>query len=407
MPSTRRRPRWSDVEPFLHPRPWSRDPVQRRLARCVCVEDLAREARRVVPRAVLDYIETGAEAERTLHRNRATYDRLELRPHMFEAVGHPDLTTTILGREVAAPIVLAPTGYSRLAHHTGEVAAARAAAAAGLPYTLSTYATTSIPDLAAAAPTARRWFQLYLMKERAVSLEHVRLAAEHGYDTLVLTVDTALSGAKWQDRRNGFAIPPALTVRTLADLARHPRWAGNILTTEPLRFATFPPGSRYARWGVSNELREQAIRPSDIAWVREHWDGPIVVKGLLSAADAVTAVNAGAAAVVLSNHGGRQLDRAPVPLELLPDVVEAVGSRAEVYVDSGIRTGSDVAAAVALGARAVLVGRAYLYGLMAGGQQGVEAALGFLTAELAHTMSLLGAPTVDDLRPELVRLRGA
>ena len=222
----------------------------------------------------------------------------------------------------------------------------------------------------------------------------------------MLTVDTALSGAKWQDRRNGFSIPPALTLRTFADMARRPRWVGDILTTEPLRFATFPEDSHYARWGMSNTLREQALRPADITWLKDQWPGPVVVKGVLSVADAVAAVDAGADAVVLSNHGGRQLDRAPVPLELLPHVVAAVGDRAEVMVDSGIRTGSDVAAAVALGASAVMVGRAYLYGLMVGGRRGVDTALGFLVDELAHTMSLLGAATVADLHPGHVALGG-
>lgn len=405
MSTVRRAPRWADVAPFLVTRPWSRDPVVRRLARCVCVDDLAREARRRVPRAVMDYIETGAETERTMRRNRAAYDALELRPSAFETVGDPDTSTTILGRPASAPIVLAPTGYTRLAHHSGECAVAASAADAGLPYTLSTYATTSIPDVAAAAPGGRNWFQLYLMKDRDVSREHLREARESGYEAAMVTVDTALSGAKWQDRRNGFSIPPALTLRTFADLARRPRWVGDILTTEPLRFATFPEGSHYARWGMSNALREQALRPADITWLKEQWQGPVVVKGVLSVADAVAAVDAGADAVVLSNHGGRQLDRAPVPLELLPRVLDAVGHRAEVMLDSGIRTGSDVAAAVALGASAVLVGRAYLYGLMVGGRRGVDTALGFLTDELAHTMALLGAATVADLHPGHVALR--
>lgn len=405
MSTTRQFPRWADVAPFLVTRPWSLDPVVRRLARCVCIDDLARAARRQVPRAVMDYIETGAETERSMRRNRAAYDALDLRPASFRTVGEPDISTTILGRAASAPIVLAPTGYTRLAHHAGESAVAAAAEAAGLPYTLSTYATTSIADVATAAPGGRNWFQFYLMKDRDVSLEHLRQARAAGYEAAMIAVDTALSGAKWQDRRNGFSIPPALTVRTFADMATRPRWVGNILTTEPLRFATFPEGSHYARWGMSNSLREQAIRPTDISWLKERWQGPVVVKGVLSVADARAAVDAGADAVVLSNHGGRQLDRAPVPLELLPHVVDALGDRAEVMIDSGIRAGSDIAAAIALGARAVLVGRAYLYGLMVGGQRGVDTALGFLTDELAHTMALLGAATVADLHPDHVALR--
>ncbi len=400
-------PRWRDVQPFLRTRPWQTDPTLRRLARCLSVDDLERLARKRVPAAVFDYVQGGSEGEVALARNRAAYDGVELRPTAFGQVAEPDLTTTILGRPAAAPIVLAPTGYTRLSHHTGESAAAAAAASAGLPYTLSTYATTSITDTARAAPEGRNWFQFYVMKDRSVTLAHLAEARACGYETAVITIDTTVSGLKRKDVANGFAIPPQLTARTLAGLARHPGWVANILTTEPLRFATFPEGSPYGRWGMSNSVREQALRPADVTWLKERWQGPVVVKGVQSIGDAVAAVDAGADAVVLSNHGGRQLDRAPVPLELLPEVVAAIGERAEVYVDSGVRSGTDVVAAVALGATAVLVGRAYLYGLMVGGQRGVDAALGILTSEMVRTMSLLGAASVADLRPGHVRLRTA
>jgi L-lactate dehydrogenase (cytochrome) len=371
----------------------------------VALEDLERAARRRVPPAVWDYVQCGSDGELALARNRAAYDRVELRPTAWSQLAAPDLSTTILGRPVSAPVVLAPTGYSRLSHHTGERAVAAAAAAAGLPFTLSTYATTSIRDLAAGAPEGTHWFQLYLMKDRAVSLAQVAEAREHGYQALMLTIDTTVTGLKRKDLRNGFAIPPQLTPRTLGGLARHPGWLGNILTTEPLRFATFPEGSPYARWGMSNQLREQQLRPSDVTWLKEQWAGPVVVKGILTVHDAVTAVDAGADAIVLSNHGGRQLDRAPVPLELLPDVAAAVNDRAEVYVDSGIRSGGDVVAALGLGASAVLVGRAYLYGLMAGGQAGVERSLTLITEEMSRAMGMLGTASVTDIGPEHVRLR--
>lgn len=245
------------------------------------------------------------------------------------------------------------------------------------------------------------------MKDRGVSIEHLAQARACGYEAVVLTIDTTVSGLKRKDLRNGFAIPPKLTARTMAGLAQHPGWLADILTTEPLRFATFPEGSRYTRWGASNELREQAIRPADIDWLTARWHGPVVVKGVLSVADACAAVDAGASAVVVSNHGGRQFDRAPVPLELLPDVVAAIGDRAEVYLDSGIRSGGDIAAALGLGARGVLIGRAYLYGLMVGGQRGVDAALSILTAELRRAMCMLGTPRIDAIGPEHVRLRTA
>jgi L-lactate dehydrogenase (cytochrome) len=401
----RRVPRWRDVAPFLARRGAATDPTARRLARCLSIDDLERLGRRRVPPAVWDYVHDGSEAEVSLRRNRDVFERVELRPTAFGQVGSPTTGTVILGRPAAAPIVLAPTGYTRLSHHTGESAAAAAAAAAGLPYTLSTYATTSIADTARAAPEGRNWFQVYLMKDRAVSLEHLRSARVAGYEAVMLTIDTTVSGYKRRDVQNGFNIPPTLSARTLAGLARHPGWVANILTTEPLRFATFPEGSPYGRWGVSNTVREQMLRPADIGWLKEQWQGPVVVKGVLSVGDAVAAVDAGADAIVLSNHGGRQLDRAPVPLELLPDVVRAVGDRAEVYVDSGVRSGGDVLAAVALGARAVLIGRPYLYGLMAGGQRGVDTALHILVSELVRAMSLVGVAGIGEIRSEHVRLR--
>nr|WP_227464031.1 alpha-hydroxy acid oxidase [Nocardioides lijunqiniae] len=371
------------------------------------VDDLERLARRRVPGAVWDYVHGGSDGELAMSRNRQAFDRVELRPTVFGQVAEPDVSTTILGRPAAAPIVLAPTGYTRLSHHAGERAVAAAAAEAGLPYTLSTYATTSITDTAQAAPGGRHWFQLYLMKDRAVSRAHLDEAREQGYEALMLTVDTAVTGMKRMDKRNGFAIPPQLTARTLAGLARHPGWVAHILSTEPLRFATFPEGSTYGRWGMSNQLREQAIRPHDITALKEQWGGPVVVKGVLSVGDAQQVVAAGADAVVLSNHGGRQLDRAPVPLELLPQVVDAVGDRAEVYVDSGVRSGGDVVAALGLGARGVLIGRPYLYGLMVGGQAGVSATLDLLVDELQRAMCLLGTPDVGSIGREHVRLRPA
>ena len=407
VPSRRQAPRWRDVEPFLRTRPLQRDAVRRRLSRCLSLDDVERLARRRVPGAVWDYVEGGSDGELALARNRGAFERLELRPTAFAQVAEPSTATTILGRPAAAPLVLAPTGYTRLSHHTGERAVAGAAQVAGVPYTLSTYATTSITDVAAAAPEGRNWFQFYLMKDREVSLTHLREARQRGFEAAMLTIDTTVTGMKRKDLRNGFAIPPQLTVRTLAGMATHPRWVGDILSTEPLRFATFPEGSEYARWGMSNQLREQALRPADISWLKEQWDGPVVVKGVLSVGDAVMAVDAGADAVVLSNHGGRQLDRAPVPLELLPDVVEAVGARAEVYVDSGVRSGGDVVGAIGLGATGVLLGRAYLYGLMVGGERGVTHVLDLITAEMRRAMSMLGTPTVADISPAHVRLRDA
>ena len=239
-----------------------------------------------MPPAVWDYVAGGSDGEVALRRNREAFERVELRPTAFGQVADPDFSTSILGRPAAVPMVLAPTGYTRLSHHAGERAVAAAAADHGVPYTLSTYATTSIDDLASAAPGGRNWFQLYLMKDRAVSLDHLAAASERGFEAAVLTIDTTVTGLKRKDLRNGFAIPPRLTPRTFAGMARHPGWVANILTTEPLRFATFPEGSDHARWGMSNQLREQAVRPADIVWIKEHWPVPVVVKGVQSVADA-------------------------------------------------------------------------------------------------------------------------
>jgi L-lactate dehydrogenase (cytochrome) len=266
--------------------------------------------------------------------------------------------------------------------------------------------TTSIERLAAEAPEARRWFQLYLWRDRAASRDFVARAQEAGYDALVLTVDTPVPGARLRDVRNGLTLPPTLTVRTLAEGAMHPRWWWDLLTTEPLEFASLNRFDGTVA-DLVGHMFDPAATVQDLAWLREIWTGPIVVKGIATAADARVVVDAGADAVVVSNHGGRQLDRAPTPLEQLPRVVDAVRDRAEVYVDGGILSGGDVVAAVALGARAAWVGRAYLYGLMAGGEAGVQRAAELLAKEVTGTLALLGVPRVADLRPEHVLVRPA
>jgi L-lactate dehydrogenase (cytochrome) len=316
------------------------------------------------------------------------------------------MTTTILGVPAALPLVFAPTGFTRMMHTEGEPAVARAAERAGIPFALSTMGTTSIERLAAEVPRARRWFQLYLWRDRAASRDLVARAQEAGYEALVLTVDTPVPGARLRDVRNGLTLPPCLSVTTFAEGALHARWWFDLLTTEPLEFASL---NRFD--GTVAELVGQVFDPaltmSDLAWLREIWTGPLVVKGITTVEDARAVVDAGADAVVVSNHGGRQLDRAPTPLERLPRVVDAVADRAEVYVDGGILSGGDVVAAVALGARAALVGRAYLYGLMAGGGRGVQRAAEILAKEISGTLALLGVTSVVDLRPEHVLLRPA
>ena len=329
---------------------------------------------------------------------------MEFCPSVLRDVSRVDPATTLLGCPAALPLAFAPTGFTRLMHTEGEAAVARVAGRAGLPYALSTMGTTSVEALADAAPEARRWFQLYLWRDREASAALVERAAAAGYEALVLTVDTPVAGPRLRDVRNGFTIPPTLTLRTVANAARHPRWWVDLLTTEPLEFASL------SSWGgtvaeLADRVFEPAATLADVRALRETWPGPLVVKGVQTADDARAVVDAGADAVVVSNHGGRQLDRAPTPLEQLPGVVLAVGDRAEVYLDGGILDGADVVAAVAFGARACLVGRAYLYGLMAGGERGVQRAADILAREVVRTMQLLGVISVAELTPDRVRLR--
>lgn len=301
------------------------------------------------------------------------------------------------------PVVLAPTGFTRMMHTAGEPAVVCAAADAGLPYALSTMGTTSPEGVAAAAPTSRRWFQLYVWNDRDASLALLERARASGFEAVVLTVDTAVAGNRLRDVRNGLTIPPKLTGRTLLDMALHPAWWADVLTTDPLEFATLTSFD-----GTVAELVNAMFDPSmtwqDLAWLKEAWDGRLIVKGVQTAEDARLAVDHGADAVVMSNHGGRQLDRAPTPLLELPSVVAAIGEDAEVYLDGGVLSGADVVAAVAAGADAVLVGRAYLYGLMAAGEPGVRRALEILRADMTRTLQLMGVAAVGDLTPDHVRL---
>jgi L-lactate dehydrogenase (cytochrome) len=400
----RRVPRWSQLRPLLQGPPRTPGASARRLQRAASIDDLREQARRRVPRAVFDYTDGGAGREVSLRRSREAFDRVEFVPSTLRDVSSVDTSTTLLGGPAAMPLVLAPTGFTRMMHHEGEVGVARAAARAGVPYALSTMGTTSVEALAAGAPEGRRWFQLYLWRDRAASTELVHRAAAAGYEALVLTVDTPVGGLRLRDVRNGMTIPPRLTARTVLDGARHPSWWVNLLTTEPLEFASLRFFS-----GTVSELVAHVFDPTatlgDLRWLREQWAGPLVVKGIVTVDDALASVDAGADALVVSNHGGRQLDRAATPLEVLSDIVRAVGGRAEVYVDGGVLSGADVAAAVGLGARAALVGRAYLYGLMAGGEAGVDRALEILRRELLTTMQLVGVTSVGELAKDRVRLR--
>jgi L-lactate dehydrogenase (cytochrome) len=402
---TRRRlPRWSELSTLLRPRRFELAPTERRLARAVTIGDLRAIARKRTPRAVFDYADGAAEREIGLRRSREAFSRVELVPTALHDVSRVDTSTTILGRRAALPLAFAPTGFTRLFHHEGERAVVSVAEREGIPASLSTVGTTTIEDFAAEAPAAAKWFQLYVWRDRDATAALVERAKAAGFEALLFTVDVPVAGSRLRDVYNGLVFPPELTARTLAGIARHPTWWINVLTTEPLRFAMIEQDLRtVAR--VADHLFDAALTTADVTWLRELWDGPLVIKGILTAEDARRAVDLGADGVVVSSHGSRQLDLSPTPLEALPAVVDAVGDRAEVLLDSGITSGADVVAAVAMGARACLVARSYCYGLMAGGQRGVQRAAEILRTEIVRTMALLGASSVGDLTPERVRLR--
>ena len=404
--TVRRRPRWSELQPLLRPRKVPLRPTERRLATVASISDLRLLARRRAPRAVFDYTDGAAGEEISLRRSRQAYARVEFQPQVLQDVSAVDTSTMILGRPAAFPVVFAPTGFTRLMHTDGEPAVARVAARMGIPYALSTMGTTSIERLIAAAPGGSKWFQLYLWRDREASRDFVARARESGYEALVLTVDSPIAGPRLRDVRNGLTIPPSLSLKTFAEGSLHPAWWFDLITTAGLEFASL---NRFD--GTVAELAARMFDPAatiaDLAWLRSAWDGPLIVKGVQTVDDARAVVDAGADAVIVSNHAGRQLDRAPTPLEVLPAVVDAVGDRAEVYVDGGILSGGDIVAAVAFGARAALVGRAYLYGLAAGGERGVQRAADILHEDVLSTLALLGVIRVSDLERGQVWLRAA
>ncbi|HZA78047.1 MAG TPA: alpha-hydroxy acid oxidase [Acidimicrobiales bacterium] len=389
--------------------PLERDPVARRLARAAAVADLRAIARRRLPRGVFDYIDGGAEDERTLAANAAAYARVTFRPRVLRDVGTVDPSTTLLGRPLPLPLVLAPTGFTRIADPDGELAVARAAASAGLPYTLSTLGTRSIEEVAAVS-AGPKWFQVYMWRDRGLVKEIVGRAAEAGYEAVVLTVDAAVLGRRERDVRRGFTLPPQIGLGTLVDGALHPAWTFAFVRSEPIRFANVTGrevsdgSSAVSLADYVNTQFDPALSWRDVEWLRSVWGGPLVLKGVQTVADARLAADAGVEAVALSNHGGRQLDSAPAPLDLVAPVADAVGDRVEIICDGGVRRGSDIVKAVALGARACMAGRAYLYGLGAAGERGVDHVLRLFDADVRRTMALVGARTVGDLTPDLVTL---
>lgn len=375
------------------------------LAATHSVADLRAVAKRTMPKPIFDFIDGGAGDEVAVRRNVERFEAATLTPRVLRDVSHIDTSTHFLGSAAGAPFGFAPVGMTRLAHPDGELAAVRAAARLGVPYVLSTMASSSLEAVAAAAPEADRWFQLYLWKDRAASEALIRRAGALGYRALVLTVDVPVAGQRLRDARNGMTLPPSFPLRSVAGLARHPRWLTRTLRSEPLGFAALDlkPGGFAEQ---SNAILDASTTFADLAWMRRMWTGPLVVKGILAAADAAEAVRLGADAVVVSNHGGRQLENVISTWDALGAVRGAVGDRAAVYLDGGVRSGAHIAAALAAGADTVFVGRAYVYGLMAGGEAGALRAGRMLQSGLARTMALLGAATIGDLTADMVHVPG-
>ncbi len=378
------------------------DPIQRRLARAVSVADLRRLARARLPGGVFDYIDGGAEDERTMAANEAAYAQTKFRPRILRGIDGVDVSTTVLGKPTALPLVLAPTGLTRIADPDGELAVARAAERAGIPYTLSTLSTRSIEEVRAVSD-GRLWFQVYAWRDRGLVKEMIARAAAARYEALVFTVDTTAAGRRERDIRHGFVLPPTIGPRTILDGARHPSWTWSLVRSDPIRFANVigqSVGDGSSPVQLSDYIATQydpALAWADIDWLRAIWDGPIVLKGVQTVEDAVLAAERGVTAIALSNHGGRQLDDAPATFSLVAPVVDAVAGRAEIICDGGVRRGSDIVKAVAAGATAAMAGRAYLYGLGAAGERGVDRVLSWFAEDVTRTMTLLGAPTVADL----------
>ena len=382
----------------------SLNPYKGKLLRAQTIDDLAQIAKKRTPKVVFDYVEGGAVDEIAYSRSRNAFTRIEFNSRVMRDVSKTDTSEKILGKVVDIPICFAPTGYTRLMHHVGEPAVANVASKKNLIYALSTMGTTSPEELAAAVPDSRRWFQLYIMKNRSDSLAIIKQAKDNGFEALVLTVDTPVPGLRYRDNRNGLTVPPKIRINTVFAIARKPIWWLNLFTTGKLEFAAFRGWDK-----PLSELGGLIFDPSttmkEISWLRSVWKGPIIVKGIQSVDDAKAVAKLGVQGIILSNHGGRQFDRGQVPLEILPDVVKAVGNKVEIYIDGGIMSGLDALGAIALGAKAVFIGRAYLYGAMANGEAGVEQVIEIMRREFENGMALSGATNIAEVRKNGARIR--
>lgn len=403
----RQLPRWKNIKPLLG---WSFPKFKnndRRLNSAINISDLRMLAKSRVPKAVFDYVDGGANDEIAYARSQEIYSRIEFKARVLRDVSKIDLSAEILGNTSALPIIFAPTGYTRMMHYKGEVMVAKICQENNLIYNLSTMGTTSSKEIGAQVPDVRRWFQLYLWRDREQSLKFIEEAKLAGFEGLMLTVDTAVGGIKWRDMRNGLTVPPKIGFRTFFDMALKPRWWFNLLTTAPLEFATFRNFNKPLS-EIAAKVFDPAVTFEDVKWLRSVWQGKLIIKGIQTVADATELAKIGVDAIVLSNHGGRQLDRSVVPLELLPSVRAAIGvkgSGPQIYIDGAIMSGADVLAAIALGADAVLIGRAYLYGAMAAGEAGVRKVVELFRFEMETAMKLMGVKNLSELTSDFINIR--
>ncbi len=403
----RQLPRWKSIKPLLGwglPKSPFRD---RKLNSVVNLAELRSLANRRVPKAVFDYVDGGANDELAYARSQEIYSRVEFKARVLRDVSVIDLKTKILDKESALPIIFAPTGYTRMMLYQGEVMVAKVCDENNLIYNLSTMGTTSSKEIGEQVPNVRRWFQLYLWRDRDQSLKFIEEAKAAGFEGLMLTVDTAVGGIKWRDMRNGLTVPPKIGLKTFFDMALKPKWWFNLLTTAPLEFATFRNFNKPLS-EIAAKVFDPAVTFEDVKWLRSVWQGKLIIKGIQTVSDAQELAKIGVDAIVLSNHGGRQLDRSVVPLELLPAVRTAIGPKGnspEIYIDGAIMSGADCLAAVALGADAVLIGRAYLYGAMAAGKNGVEKVVEILRFEMETALKLMGAKNLSELSPDFINIR--
>ena len=383
--------------------------TKRLLRKVANVDDLRSLAKRRLPAGVFDYIDGGAEDEITLRKNVDAYRNISFKPRVLRDMTEVDSSTHLLGRPLAFPLVLAPTGFTRIAHSEGELAVVRAADRAGIPFTLSTMATRSIEECAAVAESdSRLWFQIYTWRDRSIVENLVKRAAEAGFEAVCLTVDTAVLGRRERDVRRGFTLPPEVGPGTILDGIKNPGWTWDFLRADPIRFAnvegiTSLDGSTAV--DLAEHMKSQfdpGLSWSDVDWLRSIWEGPILIKGIQTVEDALIAAEVGVEAIAISNHGGRQLDGAPAPFDLLPEVVEAIQGRLEIICDGGVRRGSDIVKAVSMGAQAVMAGRPYLYALGACGERGVDHVMDLLHEGVERTMALIGAASIDELSQELI-----